>query len=307
MLKMPYRLLGLAIPVMGDLYMNPYVSRIVFDDVHFKIHDIIDTGSSSQIFSAVKDKDVSERGHHYPQHVAVKTVCPEKEDYLKYVDREVIALSKLHVIDSAHIVRLFVVSGLFKAYEGIRSCRALILSRTGKDFDRFCSSSNDFNSPVLDGVERRTRGKVSVEVFAASAGLILIDTLEKIHREGITHGDIHDYNIALSWPNADQPVFLDFGGSSISDTTSEEEFEANMRRDASDIRALIIAIVSQRIRKEFGKEKNEELLNMSALVRLIKPASGLTTLTKILKEFLYDSIKLDWDSYEPKQIVYHKN
>lgn len=301
-----YCISSLLFPDLVTSFFIPHVTRIEFDGNHYKILELIDVGSSSQVYSAVKLKENPEHKRRIPEFVAVKVVCPDKEDYLKFIDKEVISLSRLNAFESKNIVKIFGVSDLFKTVDRTRSCRFVILSRAGKDFDRYCGSSEEFNSPDLDGEIPLKQGLLSFEAFAVSASLILIETLETIHAAGITHGDIRNYNIALSFPRGDQPIFLDFGGSTTDDATTGTEFSGRLKRDFVDMKNLIISFIAQRVQKEHGKDRRDAVVKKSKLYRRIDTCNSMDELKQKLIDFFLEVAGINWDQLEQKHIVYQK-
>ena len=275
----------------------PEKSIISVRGTKLRIMEFLDSGSSSKIYSGTR---IGHEHSDLPRELAVKYLCPENIDFLHHIDQEMTALAKLAERDVPRVVRAYYASGLLK---GSPPCRFIVLSRTGKDFDRYVCGSDDFNSVKLEGVTQRDTGRLSVEAFAASVGLLLIDTLRKIHTAGVAHRDIMPYNIAVGYPLGDVPILLDFGGAQFRDKMSAEEFQSHVRNDERQLRDFVSWIVQQRIAFEFGKLRRDELKTKSELVRAIEGSRGSDELASALTAFLQNEAKLDWTN-EPKKIVY---
>lgn len=266
----------------------------------YAIEEFLDSGSSSEIYAASKISGPDSLS----QHAAVKFVCPKNEEYLKYVDAEVIALSKLNKLDTSNIVHIIASTDVLELEGGPR-CRAILLSRTGRDFDRFVSSTDDFNPPLLEGESKVNPKGLSLEAFVASVGLLLLEALTGIHEAGVTHGDIHNYNVALSHPLGDQPVLIDFGGAMMRDSVSEIVFNARKEEDAAQLRNFLITTVHQRIDKIFGKLNRPIFAARSPLIQLLKTTKNSIELHDMLEKYLYDQFGMDWNAMSPHQIIYH--
>ena len=282
----------------------PGVTLLEFNGFEYLVGDFLDSGSESRIYASSR---VSGTSHSMPKDVAVKYFCPRDQTQLYKVDREIIALNALSSVDSPNVMKGYAVSDVIGQGEDVETlkCRFLVLSRTGKDLDRFGAMSNDFNSPLLDDYESRVTGKLSVEVFTASVGLLLTEALHLIHERGVTHGDIRDYNVALSYPVGDQPVLIDFGGAMTRDGLSQMDFDENRMEDVDDLNALVVAFIEKRIVKEFGKDQGRTLINNSPLVQAVVLATGLDDLRQILKSYLLKSASIDWEELKMKEILYH--
>ena len=277
----------------------PGESKVRFHGAEYSIDKYLDNGSSSRIYAGSKGFGPPE----LPQDVAVKVLCPKNEDYLKHIDQEVIALNKLNRLHSDNLVHLVASSDVLDTQATPR-CRILVLSRTGLDFDRFVGGTRDFNSPVLDGVEPKVEKKISIEIFAASVGIILADTLQMIHDAGVTHGDIYNYNVALSYPLGEQPVLIDFGGAYLRENLSSENFEAKCRQDVRQLSNFVAGIIVHRIVHDYDKESRESLKETSPFVRLLAHVDDLNTLRAKLMDFLTQVLGKDSRSIDITRIVY---
>jgi serine/threonine protein kinase len=254
----------------------------------------LDSGSSSRIYSA-KPVGISQTG--LLDEFAVKYLCPKEIEFLHHMDQEMTALAKLGESGTPGVVRAFYASGL--QAEG---CRYIVLTRTGKDLDRFVSSSDDFNSVLLDGFNQTTTGRLSVEAFAASVGLILIEILGNVHATGVAHNDIFPYNVALSYPLGDEPVLIDFGGAVFQDSVPEESFTAHTMDDEIQLVKLVSWIVHQRISREFGKARRDELKARSIFVRSVEDAKSSEHLARVLLQYLQATCGIEWTSGRRKII-----
>lgn len=266
----------------------------------YAIEEFLDSGSSSEIYAATKISGPDA----LPKHAAAKFVCPKNEEYLKHVDAEVIALSKLNKLDTSNIVHIIASTDVLELEGGPR-CRAILLSRTGRDFDRFVSSTDDFNPPVLEGESKVNPKFISLEAFIASVGLLLLEALARIHEAGVTHGDIHNYNIALSYPFGDQPVLIDFGGAIMRDSVSEIVFNARKEDDIAELRNFLITTVNQRLDKIFGKINRPIVAARSPLIQLLKTTKNSIELHDVLINYLKDEFEIAWNAMSPHQIIYH--
>ena len=292
----------LSVLIVGtwSVFPVPGETSLKLPEAEYAIEEFLDSGSSSQIYAATKVFGPES----LPQHAAVKFVCPKNEDYLKHIDTEVIALSKLNKLDSSNVVHVIASTDVLEFQRGPR-CRAILLSRTGKDFDRFVSSTDDFNPPVLDGESMDNPKKISLEAFVASVGLILLKTLTTIHEAGVTHGDIHNYNIALSYPLGDQPVLIDFGGAITRDSVSDIMFTRSQKNDVIQLRNFLITIVNQRLDKLFGKLNRPSFATRSAFIKLLQATNDSIGLEVTLMKYLRDEFGMEWNDTSNKQIIYH--
>jgi serine/threonine protein kinase len=293
-------ILSLLISKSQSGFPVPGETTLRLPGAEYAIEEFLDSGSSSGIYAATKISGPDA----LPQHAAVKFVCPENEEYLKHVDAEVIALSKLNKLDTSNIVHIIASTDVLELEGGPR-CRAILLSRTGRDFDRFVSSTDDFNPPVLEGESKVNPKGISLEAFVASVGLLLLEALARIHEAGVTHGDIHNYNVALSYPLGDQPVLIDFGGAIMRDSVSEIVFTGRKEEDTTQLRDFLITTVHQRMDTIFGKLHRPIFAARSALIQLLKTTKTSIELHDMLMGYLKDEVGIEWDAMRPHQIIYH--
>jgi serine/threonine protein kinase len=277
----------------------PGESKVHFHGAEYSIDKYLDNGSSSRIYAASKRSGPS----GLPEDVAVKVLCPKTEDYLKHIDQEVIALNKLNRLHSDNLVHLVASSDVLDTQATPR-CRLLVLSRTGLDFDRFVGGTYDFNSPVLEGVDPKVEKKISLEIFAASVGMLLADTLQMLHDAGVTHGDIYNYNVALSYPLGEQPVLIDFGGAYLRESLSSEDFKTKCRQDVRQLTNFVAGIIVHRIVRDYGKELREPMKEKSPFVRLVAHVDDLTTLRGKLMAYMTQTLGEDFDNIDTSRIVY---
>ena len=192
----------------------------------YVVRNFLDSGSSSRVYAA----DLWKPSLKYPLQAVVKFFCPAKKEDLFFAEQEMRILGKLNRLNLKTVVRGYYLSDVIVREVDSHS-RYLIISRTGKDFDRIMSTENKFNSPILEGIDPKVTDKIILEPFVASVGLILLDTIRKIHEAGVTHGDLFSYNIALSHPDGSSVVVIDFGGGQEKDILPEQKFKDRVRSD----------------------------------------------------------------------------
>jgi serine/threonine protein kinase len=128
-----------------------------------------------------------------PKHVALKTVGPDKPDAEASLQREIRVLRS---IDHPGVVRFHTAGncdeGAFYAMDLVRGPQLAILA--------------------ADPVPRRTPRRILTILRR------LASTLAFVHRQGIVHGDLTPSNVLLR--AADEPVLIDFGLASLSETAS---------------------------------------------------------------------------------------
>lgn len=261
-------LIGIAQGSRG-LFPKPGETVLRVPGCAYRIDDFLDSGSSSRIYSATCIKPAE--GSNMPMHVAIKYLCTPKIDYLDHIDQEIRTLGRLNRLNSKNIMRAYYASEMLPG-SSARRCRFIVLSRTGKDMDRTVCSSNIFRSPVLSGLDMKVQDGFSIEAFAASVGLQLIDTISFIHQAGITHGDLYHYNIALSHPDASQVIVIDFGGALEDDSLSQNEVINRRKADVIRVIEFVKWIVQQRIVNEHGKEA---LMNLRLHNRFLAYLNGI--------------------------------
>ena len=286
-----------------EAFPIPHVTTIGFHGLTYLVGDFLDSGSESRIHSA---KRVSGTSDDVPNDVAIKFYCPTVESHLQKIDLEVIALSALASLNTPNLIRIYAVGDVPAMMNPSEpKCRFIVLNRAGRDLERYMSPSDDFNSPLLDGVVPSVTGKLSVEAFAASVGLIICDLVDLIHKQGVAHNDIRDYNIALNYPFGDQPVLLDFGGASTRDSVSEKVFQKHRMEDHDDVVRLVRNLIGSRIIKEFGKDARSALMQKSPLVRSLLQVTEIDILRLKLSSFLLQYLEINWDAITYKEIIYH--
>ena len=266
----------------------------------YRIDDFLDSGSSSRIYSATCIQQAS--GFDMPMHVAIKYLCTPRIDYLDHIDQEIRTLGRLNGLNSKNIVRAYYASEMLPGPSATR-CRFIVLSRTGKDMDRTVCTSNIFQSPALAGLDMKVQDGFSIEAFAASVGLQLIDIISLIHQTGITHGDLYHYNIALSYPDASQVIVIDFGGALEDDTLTQNEVINRRKADVIRVIEFVKWIVEQRIVNEQGKEALGNLRLHSRFLAYLNGIADSNSLVHMLMRYLEVELKVNWNATN-KSILY---
>ncbi len=281
-------------------FPTPNVTTIRFLGLEYLVGELLNSGWETHTYAATK---ISGPYINIPENVSVKYHCTKFPISLSKMDFALNALGALEALESPNIMKLYAVSDVIEG-EGpdYHKCRFLVSDRTGPTLDRYMSEGEEFNSPFLYGVAPISTGKLSLEAFAASLGLIVCDTVIQLHKSGVAHHEISTQNIALSYPDKKQPILINFENAS----TSRKELDLQRLWEESAVVYIIYHIIWARLWKEMGEAQSQLGRSKNPLMFVLGQVRDLKTLEQKLKAFLLEHMDIDWDRISNKEILYIK-
>ena len=238
------------------------------DGIKVKIVSYIDNGSSTEVYSAVNLKDQSR--------LAVKCMCHGEEGVLELICNEFEKLKYLN--------KFVKISEKFSKNSEI--CLYLILPLYGRDMYRLVSRPGLFNVPIINGHHTPTGAAgYSIEIFLASAGLVVIREIDKLHSAGVIHGDIHSYNVVTgAGDDLESLHLIDFGSAKFThDFTGPERIK---KRDFKRVGEMIQFLIDYKIELTYGRDAISRLSRLNELHIMIK--ADHLNIENVLKKYLED-------------------